>query len=251
MGWALQAAAASGSSLSCLLPCPFVQMWSSPARGSLPEWPWPLHQAFLITMDPNQRIYLPSSCFCLVLLSQWWENLPRTKHEGCFDISGYFILFSERGHHWDDPVYELGGDLPAGRAGNTQLTVPRLHVHWHCLMEPRTPWWRRGLQAFQNGLPACFCWAPIQQGLIVNGYKCVIYSNRAFTERATFVTRTLGLFSSRKKSHPTLSPSSTVSHPFSNIHSGVAEDNIQFIRRKAAGASTCTKQIDFLSSASF
>lgn len=66
-GLALQAAAASGSSLSCLLPCPFVQMWTSPARGSLSEWSWPLHHAFLITMDPNQRIYLPSSCFCLVL----------------------------------------------------------------------------------------------------------------------------------------------------------------------------------------
>lgn len=180
MGLALQAAAASGSSLSCLLPCPFVQMWTSPARGSLPEWPWPLHHAFLITMDPNQRIYLPSSCFCLVLLSQWWENLPRTKPEGYYDVSGYFRLCSERKQHRDDPVYELHGDLPAGRAGNTQLMVPRLHVHWHCLTEPRTPWQRRGLQTFQNGLLACFCWASIQQGLMVNGYECVIHSNRAF-----------------------------------------------------------------------
>lgn len=49
----------------------------------------------------------------------WWENLPRTKPKGCFDVSGYFILFSEREHHRDDPVYELSGDLPAGRAGNT------------------------------------------------------------------------------------------------------------------------------------
>lgn len=61
------------------------------------------------------------------------------------------------------------------------------------------------------------------------------------SEKVTFMTRTLELFSSRKKSNLTLSSSSTVSHPFSNSP-GVAEDNIEFIQRKIAVASTCTKQ---------
>lgn len=101
-GLVLQVAAASGSSMNCLFPCPkfcshAFKIWQSPVTGSLPEWPWLLYHALLITMDPNQRVYLPLSCFCLVFLPQGWEKLTRTQPEGDYDVRGYPSLLQSGG----------------------------------------------------------------------------------------------------------------------------------------------------------